>query len=76
MDKYSKTPSSLGERGFTLVEVLIAIFLTTVGTAATIGVLSASGRTTLGAQRSDIATQQAQAEIEKLGTLSYGQLAR
>jgi prepilin-type N-terminal cleavage/methylation domain-containing protein len=75
MDKYSKTPRSFGERGFTLVEVLIAIFLTTVGTAATIGVLSASGRTTLGAQRSDLATQQAQAEIEKLGTLSYGQLA-
>jgi prepilin-type N-terminal cleavage/methylation domain-containing protein len=64
-----------GERGFTLAEVLIAMFLLSVGIAATIGVLSASGRTTLGAQRGDVATQQGQAEIEKLGTLRYGELA-
>jgi prepilin-type N-terminal cleavage/methylation domain-containing protein len=75
MDKCLKTPCSLGERGFTLIELLIAVFLITVGVAATIGVLGASGRTTLGAQRSDTATQRAQAEIEKLSTLSYGQLA-
>ena len=75
MDRCSKTPRSLGERGFTLIELLIAVFLTTVGIAATIGVLGASGRTTLGAQRSDTATQRAQAEIEKLSTLRYGQLA-
>ena len=75
MDKCLKPPSGLGERGFTLIELLIAVFLTTVGIAATIGVLGASGRTTLGAQRSETATQRAQAEIEKLSTLSYGQLA-
>jgi prepilin-type N-terminal cleavage/methylation domain-containing protein len=67
--------SNLGERGFSLVEVLIAVFLITVGVAATIGVFGASGRTTLSAQRSNVATQQAQAEIEKLSALSYGQLA-
>jgi prepilin-type N-terminal cleavage/methylation domain-containing protein len=75
VDECLNTRSSLGERGFTLIEVLIAVFLVTVGIAATIGVFGASGRTTLGAQRSDVATQQAQAEIEKLSTLSYGQLA-
>src|SRR3989442_5186321 len=75
MDGCLNTRSSLGERGFTLIEVLIAVFLITVGVAATIGVMGASGRTTLGAQRSEVATQQAQAEIEKLSTLSYGQLA-
>jgi prepilin-type N-terminal cleavage/methylation domain-containing protein len=75
MDECLKNRRSLGERGFTLIEVLIAVFLLTVGIAATIGVFGASGRTTMGAQRNDVATQQAQAEIEKLSTLSYGQLA-
>jgi hypothetical protein len=75
MDGCLNTRSSLGERGLSLIELLIAVFLITFGVAATIGVLGASGRSTLGAQRSDIATQQAQAEMEKLSTLSYGQLA-
>ncbi len=75
MDRCSNTCKDRAERGFTLIEVLIAVFLATVGIAATIGVLVASGHTTQGAQRSDVATQQAQAEIEKLSTLSYGQLA-
>jgi len=67
--------SPRSQRGFTLIEVLIAVFLLTVGIAATISVIGASGHATLGAQRGDVATQQAQAEIEKLGTLSYGELA-
>ena len=50
--------SSRSQRGFTLVEVLIAVFLLTVGIAATIGVIGASGHATLGAQRADVATQQ------------------
>ena len=75
MDACRSSPSSLGERGFSLVEVLIAVFLATFGIAATIAVMGASGRTTLSAQRSGIATQQAQAEMEKLSTLSFGELA-
>ena len=75
MDGCLNTRSSLGERGLSLIELLIAVFLITFGIAATIGVFGASGRTALGAQRSDVATQQAQAEIEKLSTLGYGQLA-
>jgi prepilin-type N-terminal cleavage/methylation domain-containing protein len=75
MDECLNTRSCLGERGFSLIELLIAVFLLTVAIAATIGVFGASGRTTLGAQRSNVAAQQAQAEIEKLSTLDYGQLA-
>jgi hypothetical protein len=58
-----------------MVELLIAVVLMTIGIAVTIGVLGASGHTTLGAQRSEVAVQQAQAEIERLSTLEYGELA-
>jgi prepilin-type N-terminal cleavage/methylation domain-containing protein len=69
------TNTRLGERGFSLIELLIAVFLITVGVAATIGVIGASSRASLTSQRSNVATQRAQAEIERLNTLSYGQLA-
>jgi prepilin-type N-terminal cleavage/methylation domain-containing protein len=63
------------ERGFALIELLIAMVILSIGIAATIGVFGASGRTTVGAQRNDVAAQQAQAEIDKLSTLKYGELA-
>lgn len=63
------------ERGFTLVELLVAVTLLSVGVAATIGVFASSGRRTLGAQRTDVAVQKAQAEIDKLSSLKYGELA-
>jgi prepilin-type N-terminal cleavage/methylation domain-containing protein len=63
------------DRGFTLVELLVAVTLLSVGVAATIGVFGASGRTTLGAQRTGVAVQKAQAEIDKLSSLKYGELA-
>jgi prepilin-type N-terminal cleavage/methylation domain-containing protein len=66
---------SRSQGGFTLVEVLIAVFLMSLGIAATIGVLGASGHETLSAQRAEVATQEGQAEIERLVSLSYGELA-
>lgn len=69
------TNTRRGERGFSLIELLIAVFLITVGVAATIGVIGASSRASLTSQRTNVATQRAQAEIERLSTLNYGQLA-
>ncbi len=49
--------------------------LSAVGVAATIGVFGASNRTTLAAQQGQVGAQQAQAEIDRLSKLRYGQLA-
>jgi prepilin-type N-terminal cleavage/methylation domain-containing protein len=63
-----------GQAGFTLIEILISMTLMAVGVAATLGVFGSSGRTALVAQRSDIAVQQAQAEIDRLSRMSYDNL--
>lgn len=63
------------ERGFTLIELLIAMSLTAVGVAATLGVFGASGRTTVISQNTEVGAQQAQAELDRLSKLKYGELA-
>jgi prepilin-type N-terminal cleavage/methylation domain-containing protein len=63
------------EQGFTLVELLIAMALMAVGVAATLGVFGASGRTTVISQNSEVGAQQAQAELDRLSRLKYGELA-
>jgi len=63
------------ETGFTLIEVLIAVTLTSFGVGATMKVFGAAGRTTLSAQAQEVAVQQAQAELERIATLPYGELA-
>ncbi len=63
------------ERGFTLIEILIAMALVAIGVAATIGVFGTSSRATVRAQRGEVAVQQAQAEIDRLSTLEYGETA-
>jgi prepilin-type N-terminal cleavage/methylation domain-containing protein len=63
------------ERGFTLIELLIAMALTAVGIAATLSVFGASGRTTLISQNTEVGAQQAQAELDRLSKLRYGELA-
>jgi prepilin-type N-terminal cleavage/methylation domain-containing protein len=63
------------ERGFTLVELLIAMALTALGVAATLSVFGASGRTTLISQNTEVGAQQAQAELDRLSKLKYGELA-
>lgn len=63
------------ERGFTLVELLIAMALTAVGVAATLGVFGAAGRTTVISQNTEVGAQQAQAELDRLSKLKYGELA-
>lgn len=61
--------------GFSLVELLIAMALTAVGIAATLSVFGASGRTTVISQNTEVGAQQAQAELDRLSKLKYGELA-
>ena len=63
------------EDGFTLIEVLIAVAVMSVGVAATMRVFGAAGRTTLRAQQHEVAVHRAQAEVDRLAALRYGELA-
>ena len=62
------------ERGYTLVEIMIAMALMSTGVAATLRVFGSSGRTAQAAQRDNVATQKAQAALDLLGTMPYNQL--
>jgi len=63
------------ERGFTLVEILAAVALISIGVAATLKIFGAAGHSVLRSERTDVAVQQAQAELDRLQTIPYGQLA-
>lgn len=63
------------ERGFTIIEVVIAMALISIGVGSTLRVFGASGRTTVRAEQSEVAVQKAQAELDRLKTLPYGALA-
>lgn len=70
-----RTPPLRSDAGFTLIEVLIAVTVMSIGVAATMRAFGAAGRTTLSAQAQQVAVQQAQAELERISTLPYGELA-
>ena len=70
-----RTANVRREEGFTLIEILIAVTLMSVGVAATMRVFGAAGRTTVRAQQQQVAVQQAQAEVDRLAALPYGELA-
>ncbi len=63
------------EEGFTLIEVVIAALVLSLAALATFGVLAAATRNAQRAQATQVALDKAQAELEKLHTLSYEQLA-
>jgi prepilin-type N-terminal cleavage/methylation domain-containing protein len=68
-------PAVGDEHGFSLIELLIAMALTAVAVAATLGVFGASGRTTVISQNTAVGAHQAQAELDRLSKLRYGELA-
>jgi type II secretory pathway pseudopilin PulG len=57
-----------------MIEVLVAVFILLVGIVATLGVFGSSKRTTLVAQRHEVAVHQAQREMEKLRAMKYSEL--
>jgi type II secretory pathway pseudopilin PulG len=63
------------ESGFTVIEVVVAVMVMSVGIAATMRVFGGADRATLRAQSHQVAVQQAQAELERLTALPYGELA-
>jgi prepilin-type N-terminal cleavage/methylation domain-containing protein len=62
------------ERGFTLMEVLIAMFVLGVGVVATVGIFNSSKEVSLIAQRHEVAVHQAQKVLEELKAKPYAQL--
>jgi prepilin-type N-terminal cleavage/methylation domain-containing protein len=85
---YARAPGSLGstaangrrlsvrsEQGFTLVEVLAAVALISIGVASTLKIFGATGRTVLRSERTGVAVQRAQAELDRMRAIPYGQLA-
>lgn len=63
------------EAGFTIVEVLVAIFILVLGALATFGLLTDAIRNTQRASATQVALDRAQQEIEALRSLPYQQLA-
>jgi prepilin-type N-terminal cleavage/methylation domain-containing protein len=63
------------DAGFTLIEMLIAVTVVSMGVAATLKVFGSAGRTTLSAQAQHVAVQQLQGELEQLASLPYSELA-
>src|SRR4051794_32057872 len=63
------------ERGFTVVEVVVAALLLAIGTLAVFGLVDAATRTTYRAQQSQVVNDVLQQEMEKLKQLPYAQVA-
>jgi hypothetical protein len=62
------------EDGFTIIEVLVAALILALSSAALFGVLAASTRNGARAKATQVALDRAQQEMEKLHSLSYGEL--
>jgi len=63
------------ERGFTIVEVLVAALILVIAAMATFNLLSSAIRNTQRAKGTQVALDRAQQEVEKLRSLSNKQLA-
>jgi type II secretory pathway pseudopilin PulG len=68
-----RTPTQ--ESGFTIVEVLVATLILTIGAMTTFGLLTAATKNTQRAKASQVALNRAQQEMESLRSLPNKQLA-
>jgi hypothetical protein len=55
--------------------MLAAVAVISIGVAATLKIFGATNRTELRSERTEVAVQRAQAELDRLRTIPYGQLA-
>lgn len=63
------------EEGFTVIEILVASIILIVGILTTFAVLDSSRRLTLVAEHQSTTAQRAQAELERVQSLPYSQVA-
>src|SRR5687768_6583781 len=65
---------SLGdERGFTIIEGVVACMLITIGALATLQIFSAATQNTFRAEQSQVVNARLQSELEKINALPYSQ---
>jgi prepilin-type N-terminal cleavage/methylation domain-containing protein len=63
------------EAGFTLVEVLVAVMIIALGITSALTVFDVSTRATFNAERSQVAVDEAQRQMEDMRALDYDQVA-
>ena len=63
-----------GQQGFTLIEMLVAMFVLAIGIIATMNVFTSSKAISVVAQRYEVGVHQAQREMERLRSLPYAEL--
>jgi len=63
------------EGGFTIIEVVVATLILTIGALTTFGLLSTATKNTQRAKATQVGLDRAQQELEELRTLTYEQLA-
>ncbi len=63
------------ERGFTLIEALVAALLVSIGSLAVMAAFDGASRATYRAEQSQVATDRAQRELEAIRALDYEQVA-
>lgn len=64
-----------GEAGLTIVEVLVAALILVIAVLAIFQILDAATRSTFRAEESQVAINRAQAELEEIRNLDYGEVA-
>jgi Tfp pilus assembly protein PilV len=75
MRRFARRVGVRGEEGFTVIEILVAALILTVGILTTFTVLDSSRRLTLVAEHQTTMAQRAQAELERVQSLPYSQVA-
>ena len=71
----SRRHNSTSQGGFTLIEVVIAIFLLMLGSLTVLSLVDASARNNYRVEQSQVTVNQLEAELERIKRLPFGQVA-